>query len=144
MALQAAMSSSYMAWASARIFSWIWVEGCAGGQQVREQPLHAVDGPEEIDRGGPGSGQARADALELGGELGSRRGRGLHCAQGDAVGGGDADSRRAADDHGDDDLGHLLIGGGEYIALLEWELGLVDKTDALRGPGEGGNHAIPV
>ena len=57
-------------------------------------------------------------------------GLGVDCAEGDAVGRGDADGRRAADDHGDDDVGHLFVGGGEDVALLEGELGLIDETDA--------------
>ena len=44
-------------------------EGCAGCQQIGEEALHAVDGPEEIDGGGAGSGEAGADAVELGREF---------------------------------------------------------------------------
>ena len=65
-------------------------------------------------------------------------------AQRHAVGRGDADGRRAAHHHGDDDVGHLFVGCGEHIALFERELGLIDEADALGGPGEGGNHALLV
>ena len=120
------------------------VEGCVFREQVREEALHAVNGPEEIDGGGARCGQAGADALELGGEQLRREGGGSLDAKGDAVSGGDADGGRAADDHGDDNLGHLFIGGGQDVALLEGEPGLIDEADAFRGPGERGNHASPV
>ena len=71
-------------------------------------------------------------------------GFGVLRAQGNAVGRRDADGRRAAHHHGHDGVGHLLVGRGEHIALFEGELGLIDEADALRGPGEGGNHAFPV
>ena len=71
-------------------------------------------------------------------------GLGLLRAESDAVGRRNADGRRAADNHGDDDVGHLFVGCGEHVALFERELGLIDEADALGGPGEGGNHALPV
>ena len=144
MALQAAMSSSYMAWASARSFSLDFGQGLRRAEQAREEALHAVDGPEEIDGGGAGGGQARADFFEFGREVLCAGCGGLQRAEGDAVGGGDADGGSAADDHGDDDLGNLFVGGGEDVALLERELGLIDEADAFGGPGKGGNHALPV
>ena len=71
-------------------------------------------------------------------------GFGVLCAEGDAVGSGDADGRRAAHHHGDDDVGHLFVGCGEDVALFERELGLIEEADAFGGPGESGNHANPV
>jgi hypothetical protein len=138
------MSSSYIAFASARIFSLIWSKRSASGQQVRKKPLHAVDGPEEIHRRGARSGQTGADPLELGRKL--RRCGGLRAqdAEGDAVSGRNADGRRAAHDHGDNHVGNLLVGGGEHIALLEGELRLIDETDAFRGPCKCRNHETPV
>ena len=61
-----------------------------------------------------------------------------------AVGRRDADGGRATHHHGDNDVGYLFIGGGEHIALLEGELGLIDKTDAFGGPGQGGYHAVII
>ena len=116
----------------------------AGGQQAGKESLHAVDGPEKIDRGGTGSRQPGANLVELGGKLPRRGGFGAQCAQGDAVGGRDADGRRATHHHGDDDLGNLFIGGGENVALLQGEPGLIDETDTFRGPGKCGDHGIPV
>jgi len=60
------------------------------------------------------------------------------------AGGGSRRGGRAADDHGDDDVGHLPIGGGKDVARLKGELGLVDETYAAGGPGQGGNHALLV
>ena len=54
------------------------------------------------------------------------------CAEGNAIGGGDADGGSAADDHGDDDVGDLLVVGGEDVALLERQLCLVDETVRLQ------------
>ncbi len=110
-------------------------EGCARGQQRREKPLHAVDGPKQIHRGGARSSQPRADALELRRELLRRDGFGAQCAESDAVSRRDADGRRAADDHRDNHVGHLLVGGGEHVALLQGEPGLVDEANAFRRPG---------
>ena len=59
-----------------------------------------------------------------------------------AISRGNADGRRAAHHHGDDHIRHLFIGGGEHIALLEREPGLVDEADALRGPGQRRNHSL--
>src|SRR5581483_3376391 len=53
-----------------------------------------------------------------------------------------ADGRRTAHNHGDDNLSHLLIGSGEHGALFERELGLIDKANAVFGPGKRRNHAI--
>ena len=128
------MSSSYMAWASARnLLLYVGHRG-AGRDEIGEQPLHAVDGPEEIDGGGPGSGESSANLFELGREVLRGRGVAAQSAEGDAVSGRDADGGSAADDHGDDDVGHLFIGGGEHVALFERELGLVDEADAVGGP----------
>ena len=112
--------------------------------RAAKSALHAVDGPEEIDGGGTGAGEARADLVELGRELLRRLCVAALRAERNAVSRRDADGRRAADDHGDDDVGHLFVGGGQHVALLERKLGLVDETDAFRGPGEGRNHALPV
>ena len=117
-----------------------FVHGRAGGKLGREEFLHAVDGPEEIDRGGASAGQAGADFLELGREVGRGCGPGLLRAKGHAVGGGDANSRRAAHNHGDDDVGHLVDVGGEHVALFKGKLGLIDEADAIGGPAECGNH----
>ncbi len=120
------------------------VKACALGHQSREDPLHAVDGPEQVHRRGPCRGQPRADQLKLRRKIGSGSGlraQGAHC---DAIGSRDADRRRSAHHHGFNYLGHLFIGGGEYIALLKGKLGLVDETDAFRSPLKSENHEIPV
>ena len=41
-------------------------------QQSRKEALHAVDGPEEINGGGAGAGQAGADRLEFRARIGPR------------------------------------------------------------------------
>jgi len=115
-------------------------EACSVGLQLGEERLHAVDGPEEIHRCRSRSGEDGADVRELGGELLGGCGVGLLRSEGDAEGGGDADGRRAADDHGYDHVGHLAVAGGENVGFFQWELGLVDKPDAFRGPFEGKNH----
>jgi hypothetical protein len=143
MALQAAMSSSYMACASARILSCTVAMGVSGAKPAK-QLLHAVDGPEQVHRRGPRSRQPRADLFELGLEFFGRFRGGLGRAQRNAVGRRNANGRRAAHDHGDNHLGHLLIVGGEYVALFEREPGLVDEADAFRRPCKGGNHAFSV
>ena len=66
------------------------------------------------------------------------------CTKRNAVSGGNANRRRAAHNHGDNDIGHLFVIGGQHIALLERKLRLIDKSDAFRGPGKGRNHALPV
>ena len=76
----------------------------------RQQCLHAVDGPEEIDGRGAGCGQLGTDAFELRSKLLRSFGFGLLRAQRHAVGCGDADGRRAAHHHGDNDVGHLFVG----------------------------------
>ncbi len=117
----------------------------AGGAQRGKERFHAVDGPEEIDGGGPRAGQAlRRSARTPGAKCFCRGGLRVLCAESDAVSRRNADGRRAAHDHGDDDVGHLFVGCGEHVALFERQLRLIDETDAFRGPGECGNHALQV
>ena len=78
------------------------VEGPAAQGCV--EALHAVDGPEEIDGGGPGTREGVADEFDFGIEV--WRG-GVEDPEGDSHRGGDADGRRAADDH-------VLDGGGDF------------------------------
>ena len=103
-----------------------------------------IDGPEKIDGRGAGCGQAGTDAFEFRSKFLRRPGFGVFRSQDDAVGRGDADGRRAAHHHGDNVVGHLFVGCSEHVALFERELGLIEEADALGGPGQGGNHALPV
>jgi hypothetical protein len=109
-----------------------------------EKRFHAIDGPEEIDCCGSRAGKQRADLLKFRSKLFRSCGLALLCAQCNAKGGRDADCRRAAHDHGYDDIGNLLIAGGQNVSFFQWELGLVDKPDAFGGPFEGENHAFSV
>ena len=59
-----------------------------------------------------------------------------------SVGGGNTDGRRAANHHGDDHVRHLFIVGGEHIAFLEREPGLVEEANPLGGPCQGRNHSL--
>ncbi len=115
-----------------------------GREKAFEEALDAVDGPEEIDCCRTSPREAGADLFELRRKLAGGGGVAAQCAEGNSVGCGNTDGRSAADDHGDDDVGNLFVVSGEDVALLERELGLIDELYAFRGPGEGGNHAIPV
>ncbi len=78
--------------------------------QCGEELLHAVDGPEEIDGGGRVPARRAQIFSNSGANSSVVAGLGMLCAEGDAVGCGDADGGRAADDHGDDDVGYLFVG----------------------------------
>ncbi len=101
---------------------------------------HALDAPEKIDGGRAGGGEGLGDDLEVGVERGDGGGGAFLDAEGDAHGGRDSDGRCSADDHGGDDVGYFVVGGGENVDFFEREAGLVEKADAFRRPFESGNH----
>ncbi len=116
--------------------------GTRCGGKLGSVATHALDGPEEIDRGGAGGGEHLADDTHLCKERGQRGCRAVARAEGDAHGGGDTDGRRAAHDHGGDDVGDILIGLREHVRLFEGETCLVEEPNAFRGPFECGDHGF--
>ena len=102
--------------------------------------FHARRGPEKVDRRGAGRGDGCDDGLEfVFQKAGCREFRAifqLGHAQGDAIGGGDADGRGAADDHVLDAAGHFQVAamGDELFfagqqALVEHDHGAVFPFD---------------
>ena len=105
--------------------------------------MHPIDRPRQVDRGRTGIPEQPAGLLE-------RLERGIaRELEDDAVGGGDADQRRAADREAADRGGHVLRGPKLEPALLPGERGLVDRPqrgaveaerDDARGRGPGRGH----
>ena len=102
--------------------------------------FHARRRPKKVDRRGAGGGDGANDGRELflqeSGLLRSGIVLQFRHAQGDAVGGGDADGRGAADDHAADAFGHLKVAavGDELFfsgqqALVEHDHGAVLPFD---------------
>ena len=88
--------------------------------RVRGQ--HVADGAEFFPQGGQGRGLAGVDA------------------QRHAHGGAYADGRGSADNHGGDDVGHLLVSGGKHVGFFKGQPRLVEEADAFRGPFKSGDH----
>ncbi len=137
------MSSSYMAFASARILLRTTAIGVSVAK-ARKELLHAIDRPEQVDGRRPRARQPLANRLKLRGKLSGRLRLRLLRTQRDAISGRHANRWSPADDHRHDHVGNLFVGGGEHVALLEGKLGLIDETDAFRGPCKCRNHALPV
>jgi hypothetical protein len=70
--------------------------------------LHSIDSPEQVDRRGTRRRHHLAQAIELRGQPGRSGGFALSHTQRQPHRGGDADRRRAADDHRLDGSGNLL------------------------------------
>ncbi len=104
--------------------------------KVRVEAAHAFDGPEKIDRGGTRTGQGVADFIELG------RSFCLLHSERDSHGGCDSDCGRAANDHGADGFGHLLVIGAGDIVFFARETSLIDHHDAGTGPLNGLDHMV--
>ena len=75
MALQAAMSSSYMRLGFGDEGGLDLGDRGVGGGEGVVAVAHALDGPEEIDGGGAGLGEGLADDCDFGGEGGDGRWR---------------------------------------------------------------------
>jgi hypothetical protein len=78
----------------------------AGG--LGEHALHAIDGPEQIDRRRPRDRHQLAGFVKLGGQLLRAGGLAHAHAQREPHRGGDANGRSSANDHGLDGLGHFF------------------------------------
>ena len=108
--------------------------------QLSKDAFHAVDGPEEIDGCGACAGQQIAACAEGNGELGRSGSGGGFGGERQAHGCADADGWCTAHDHGGDDVGDILVGGGEDVGFFKWQSGLIEEPDAVLGPFKGGNH----
>ena len=109
---------------------------------VMSQTLHALKGPEEIHRGGPGGRDFPADFLEAPQELGHILGMDLEGPQGGAHGGGHPDGRRPPDGQGADGLDHLMIIPDLQIDFFPGEAALVQEPDLVDIPADAavGDH----
>ena len=135
------MSSSRIAWARASSRA---AQAAGGSSQRRPDEPHLVNGPAQVDGGGPRGQQAARGLLErgpegglVGGARGGRRGR-----ERQPAGRGDADGRRAAHRHVGDARGDLLPRAAAHVALLVRQRELVDEHD-LAGQDLDGAHAQP-
>ena len=102
--------------------------------------FHPLQGPEEVPGRRPRPLEALVDLLEIAVDRAARLRAQGHGAQDEAVGRGDADRRRAADDHLLDGLGHLDVGAAADVGLLPGELALVDHDDGTASPGDRRQH----
>ena len=102
-------------------------EGNGTAADLLKAAAHAADGPEEIDGGGTGFAHDAADLAEAVAELRDAGDVELARAQGDAHGGGHADGRSAAHDHGANGVGDGFIVGAVDPDFLGRQLGLVNK-----------------
>lgn len=98
---------------------------------MSEDRFHPVDGPEKVDCRGACGGEESANLVELGRELFGCEGGCAFGTQGYSHRSRDADGRCTTNDHGHNDVSHLLVVGGEDVGLFEGKLGLVYKPDAV-------------
>ena len=101
------------------------------------QPLHAVDRPEQVDRGRAGCGQGVANGFELAVEV---RRVGLLDPQRHPHRRRHADGRRAPDHHLPDRLRDLAIIPAGDVFFFERQARLVDHDDAFVRPQNGFHH----
>jgi hypothetical protein len=92
---------------------------CLGLGKCSAGPSHSIDGTSQVDCGRPGPGEGRAGSLQ--------RGRIACHLQRHAVGGGDADQRRAANGEPPDRIGDLLGALETQPLLAPGELTLVER-----------------
>ncbi len=105
-----------------------------------EHPLHALDGPEQVDRRRPRRRHQVAQLLKLDGEL-LRAGRlAPPHPERDAHRRRDANRRRTPNDHRLDRPGDFLRGLAGDIDLRRRQLALVDHDDDVVFPLDGGEH----
>ena len=112
----------------------------AGLGGLGEDPLHAVDGPEQVDGGGSRRGQLVACLLELDGERARALRRRPARAEREPHRGRDADGRSATNDHGLDGPGHVVDGRTAHVDLPRRELALVDHHDLAILPRNRRKH----
>ncbi len=94
--------------ASSRAFQ--LVHRLAGLRAARERLLHPLDGPEQVDGGGPRRRHQRRTVCGTRWRTASCRSRCCAHAERHPHGGGDANGRRAANHHGLDGLGDVVRG----------------------------------
>src|SRR5213075_972873 len=99
---------------------------------AREDPPHALDRPEEVDRRWPRGGEGPAVAPEVA----AQRAR----AERDPHGGGHADRRGAADHHVLDGARHLAVVAVDAVDLARGEEALVEHDHASIAPLDGSDR----
>ena len=115
------------------------VDGAGLGFEVLRL-LHALQCPEEIDRGRPGAGQALDGDLDVGQQpIESGGGAGAR-GEDDAEGGGDADGRRAADGQRADGVGDVLPAPVHALELLPGQEALIEEDEPVMLPADGGDR----
>ena len=97
------------------------------------QGLHALDGPEQIDGGGAGGGESFTDEVEIGA---------FDDPESHAHGRCNTDGGSAANGHGADVVGHVLIGLARDVGLFQRQASLVNHDDAVGGPLDRFNHVF--
>ena len=112
----------------------------AGGLEGAEALPHPLDGPEEVDRGGPGRGERRAHVAPLGLEEGALAAGGAQ-AEGEAERGGDADRGSAADRHVLDGGRDLVVVAATQDDLFRRQAPLVDHDHDAVLPRDRRDHA---
>ena len=116
------------------------IDRLAGLGAGSERAIHAIDGPEQVDGGGAGRRHQLADLVELRREL-LRAGRlALSDAERDPHRGGDANCRRAANDHRLDRPRHFSGGLAADVDLCRGQLSLVDHHDRVVFLRDGRKH----
>jgi hypothetical protein len=108
--------------------------------QRRVQALHAVDGPEQVDRRGTGRRQRGADGLHLPVEILFASAERAQCH---SHGRGYADCRRAADNHIPDRRRHFFVSAARHVRFFQRQPCLVDHDDGPVHPLYRLYHATP-
>ena len=107
----------------------------------RKGALHALDRPEQVDRGRPRRRHQVAQSAGTRWRTAWCRWRLLRfMPEREAHGRGDADRRRAANHHRLDGLGHVLGGLAGDVDLRRRQLALVDHHDGVVFPLDGRQH----
>ncbi|MNT15904.1 hypothetical protein D3C72_1509840 [compost metagenome] len=104
--------------------------------QALQALAHAVQGPEQIDRGRPGLGQRLEVGLQRLAPVATRGDTGAG-TQYHAIGGADADGRRAAHHHLADGLGHAFCGVVGQPDFLGRQQALVEQVEYAVTPVDG-------
>jgi len=107
-----------------------------------EAPPHALDGPEEVDRGRTRDAHLLADGLEVAPQRLAFRGRAPH-SQRDAEGRGHSDGGRAAHGHVADGRRHLGRMAATQVRLFLRQPPLVDQHHRFVVPHDRPDHSWP-
>jgi hypothetical protein len=110
------------------------VDRFAAERAFGKRPLHALDGPEQVDRGRPRGAQQLAVFLKLGGELLGAGRLAARRTERQAHRRADADRRRAADHHGLDRLGDVVDAFAGDVNLVGRQLALIDHHNVFALP----------